>query len=757
MNARRLTSGHPGLIRLRPRMDSVHVTQGRTALVTATDGFVYPDGEQGLFSFETRHISEYRYLINGKPPQRVVSSHVRQHTWLGYYIAPPPGARGDDADAAQHSVELRLSRYVGDGVHEDLDITNYTGRPVEFTLTLLAGADFMDQGEIEKGRKQHGRCKRTWKKIKSSVWELTYDYRVSHRYAHQGDHGVGHFWRGTVLRIEKSGSPPVLRRSQQHSRIEFRLRLAPKESWHACVITTPIIDGKPRPSLYGCYSFFQANNPWEQRRETFLKEATAFHEPEEGTLSPIAVNALIQAKLDLDALRLHDLDRDDEAWVTAAGVPTYLAYFGRDTLAASWQASILGAEMMRGALREAQRWQGRKVDHWRDEEPGRLVHEVHCGPLALLGFNPKSRYYGAVTPSIYYGTVVGSLWHWTGDKKLVTPFIETALGALRWADRYLDLDGDGFYEYRTRSEQGMKNQGWKDSGDAIVYDDGRQVEDPIATCEMQAFVYASKLFMSDVLWSVGRKDVAKKLFREASELKKRFNDKFWMDDLNYIAMALDPKKRQVRSIGSDPGHCLASGIVDNALAPRFAKRFVAPDVFSGWGIRTLSSDHPSFNPFSYHRGTVWPVENGVFPLAMVRFGLYENAEMLCRALFEAASLFDFCRLPEVFSGHQRDQQHPFPAVYPRSDWPQAWSASSLFSAVQALLGLYPFAPFKTLIVNPRLPVWLPEITLTGLRVGKARVTIRFFRKKDGSSDYDVQDKRGTLHIIQQPSPWSLTG
>jgi glycogen debranching enzyme len=212
----------------------------------------------------------------------------------------------------------------------------------------------------------------------------------------------------------------------------------------------------------------------------------------------------------------------------------------------------------------------------------------------------------------------------------------------------------------------------------------------------------------------------------------------------------------VKSIGSDPGHCLASGIIDTSLAEKFVKRFVAPDLFSGWGIRTLSAEHPSFNPFSYHRGSVWPVENGVFPLATVRFGLYREAEMLCRSLFETAALFDYYRLPEVFSGHQRDQQHPFPAVYPRADWPQAWSASSLFCALQGLLGLYPYAPLKTLVVNPHLPGWLPEVILRGLRVGAARATIRFFRKPDGSSDYEILDKRGTLHVIQQPSPWSQT-
>jgi glycogen debranching enzyme len=273
---------------------------------------------------------------------------------------------------------------------------------------------------------------------------------------------------------------------------------------------------------------------------------------------------------------------------------------------------------------------------------------------------------------------------------------------------------------------------------------------------MQGFVYAAKLHLSGVLWWLGRTDEARKLFEQASELKKRFNDAFWMPRERFFCMGLDPKKRQIRSIGSDPGHCLTSGIVDTSLAPAVAERMMSEELFTGWGIRTLSSEHPAFNPFSYHRGSVWPVENGAFALAFLRFGLHDKVERLCRAMFEAASLFDYYRLPEVFAGHQRDSAHPFPALYPRADWPQAWSASSVFNLLQSLLGLFPYAPLKTLVVNPKLPEWLPEITVHGLRLGQARATIRFYRKADGTSDWQLLDKRGAMHILQQPSPWSLT-
>lgn len=348
------------------------------------------------------------------------------------------------------------------------------------------------------------------------------------------------------------------------------------------------------------------------------------------------------------------------------------------------------------------------------------------------------------------------LWHWTGDKELIRPLLDPALKALHWLDDYGDLDGDGFYEYQTRSIQGVENQAWKDSGDAIVYEDGSQVKPPIATRAEQGFVYIAKLLLSEVLWWLDAKQEAKRLYHEAAELKKRFNQAFWLEEEGFFALGLDAQKRPIRSITSNPGHCLATGIMDTSLARRTADRLMPHDLFSGWGIRTLSSQHPAYNPYSYHRGSVWPVEQGTFALAFMRYGLHQHLERLCRAQFDATALFDWYRLPEAFSGYPRDAEHPFPAFYPKANSPQAWSASAVFCFVQALLGLYPYAPLNMLFLDPHLPEWLPEITLGNLHVGDAVATIRFYRQPGGASSYRVLDKRGPLHIIRQPSPWSLT-
>jgi DNA-binding transcriptional regulator YhcF (GntR family) len=332
--------------------------------------------------------------------------------------------------------------------------------------------------------------------------------------------------------------------------------------------------------------------------------------------------------------------------------------------------------------------------------------------------------------------------------------VEPALAAIRWLDRDTGSDGDGFHRYRTRSPQGTRHQAWKDSGDAVVDENGCQVDPPIATCEEQAFVYIAKLHLSEVMWWLDRKEEARALYREAGELKKRFNEAFWMEREGTLAMAL-AGGRQIRAISSNPGHCIAAGIVDEGLVARAAERLLAPDLFSGWGVRTLSSDNPAYNPFSYHRGSVWPVEQGTFAFGFTRYGLHEDAERISGAQFEAAALFEFNRLPEVFSGHSRDREHPFPAFYPRANSPQAWSASAVITLLQAMLGLYPYAPLHLLLVDPHLPEWLPEITLSNLRVGGAAATIRFYRSGD-SSGYEVLDKRGALHVVRQPSPWSLT-
>ena len=747
------------LIRLHPREDSFEVSQGRCVLSTGLNGFIHSNTTDGFFVHQTRMLSCYHWRLDGKETMPVALSNVEQHSWLGYYVQAPhlkssfkDRGSGEMVEASERSVELRLSRTVGGGLHEDVDLTNYTQEHIEFELELDVAADFADQEETVRKRKQFGTLTENWRKNQQGGWELFFDYVAQHHYEHQGDVGDASIHRSVTIQVADCSTEPAYSGKQIH----FHVSLDPLASWHTCIRVIPQVENEPEYPLYDCYAFESSDNYFDKSRGHFLDEAAAFSAPNSNTLTSVVVNALEQAKHDLASLRLHDLDQNEHAWIMAAGIPIFIALFGRDTLTASCQAGMVSSQMIQGILPVLAKLQGTRVDDWRDEQPGRMLHEAHTGPLATLGFNPRARYYGSATTSGFYPFAVTELWHWTGDKELVRPFVEPALRALHWKDTWADLDGDGFSEYLTHSEQGTENQGWKDSGDAIVYEDGTQVKPPIAMCEEQAFLYVAKLHLSELLWWLDMKDEAHRLYHQASELKKRFNEAFWMEEEGFMAMGLDSKDRQIRSIASNPGLCLACGIIDDSRVQRVAERLLQDDMFSGWGVRTLSAEHPAFNPFSYHRGSVWPVEHATLALGFMRYGFHHCVQKIARGMFDAAALFDFQRLPEVLSGHQRDPRHPFPGMYPKTNWPQAWSSSTLFGLLQCMLGLYPYAPLHALFVDPYLPPWLPEITVSNLHVGEAVVAIRFFREHEDKTDYEVLDKRGHLHVVRQPSPWSLT-
>jgi glycogen debranching enzyme len=280
-----------------------------------------------------------------------------------------------------------------------------------------------------------------------------------------------------------------------------------------------------------------------------------------------------------------------------------------------------------------------------------------------------------------------------------------------------------------------------------VYPGGSQVADPIASCETQGYVYAAKIALANVLDHLGDAERARPLAGEAARLKRRFNEAFWLERPGTFAMCLDRAKRPIATIASDPGHCLGTGIVDAPRARRVAARLMQPDLFSGWGIRTLSERHPAYNPFSYHRGSVWPVENAIIARGLARFGFRHHLHRLARAQFEAAALFRGRRLPELFGGHRRDDDHPYPGLYPPANAPQAWSASAIVVWIEALLGLKPFAPKRVLFVDPALPEWLPELRLRGLRVGQATVDLRFWRgDRTGRTRVELEALDGDLAI-----------
>ena len=750
------------LVRIKPRSRTLYIAQDRTVLSTNREGFLEGDPETGLFFFQTRVLSRFLYRINGRKPYPVSLSAVQQHSCLGYYILRVPRDDNDQdilerpGSMTNETLELKVSRYVGTGMHEDIDLTNYGRFPTVFSFELEVDADFQDLIETSGERQQKGTTDKRWigRTEDSKSPELLFDYNAQREYHEQNENGTADFHAGMRIRFENASSAPVF----NETKIRFEIELQPKKNWHVCLQFLPSYQHKEYDPLFLCRSFANSNHWMEQKKNAFAAGSADFsaHPQQEHPLTAIVQSALSQAKNDLGTLRLFDLDVNGSGWVPAAGLPVYTGLYGRDVLTAAWQAAMLGPEIMRGALHHLARLQGKESNDWRDEDPGKMMHEARTGPLSQLNFIPNGLYYGSVTTSGFYSVILSELWHWTGDKALIAPFLEPALTALQWLERGSDLDSDGFYEYQTRSRKGLKNQGWKDSDDGILDENGNSISTPIATCEEQAFVYVAKLHLSEVLWWMDRKEEARLLYHQAQELRKRFSERFWLSEERYPALALDAQKRAIPTVASNAGHCVSAGILEQEYVVPTVQRMMSDELFSGWGIRTLSNQHPAFNPYSYHRGSVWPVEQATFVLGMVRYGLHAEAAQLARAFFEAASCFEYCRLPELFAGHQRDEDHPFPAAYPEACWPQAWSSSAVFGVIQSLLGLYPYAPLHMLIVDPHLPDWLPEITVKKLQVGRAIADIHFSRSSDGKTGFHVKRLEGPLHVIHQPSPWSIT-
>lgn len=437
-----------------------------------------------------------------------------------------------------------------------------------------------------------------------------------------------------------------------------------------------------------------------------------------------------QAIDDMGALRIYDLDVSETAWVPAAGVPWFVTLFGRDSLIVSYQNMAVSPGFARGALYRLAQYQGTEKVDWRDEQPGKIMHEIRFGELAFFHKIPFTPYYGTADATILYLIVLSETYRWTGDASLLTECCNIAEKCLDWIDHWGDLDGDGFQEYKTFSTLGYNNMAWKDGANAVVYRDGRQVPQPKGTCELQGYVYDAKLRMAEVFEVLGDHTKAQALRQQAQALKQRFNEVFWMADEGCYAFGIDPDKKQINAVASNAGQCLWSGIADQDKAVSTAKRLLQEDMWNGWGIRTLSCKNPAYNPYDYQLGSVWPHDNGIIAAGFKRYGLADEANQVICAQFEAIELFDSLRPPELYAGVPRESNMTgFPVLYPGgANIPQAWATGSIFHMVRTMLGLRADAPHHKLYVNPTLPEWLPDLELHDLCVGTCKLNLHFWRQ-----------------------------
>jgi glycogen debranching enzyme len=628
----------------------------------------------------------------------------------------------DAHGVSQRAIDVRLElRTRLDGMSAELTLANRSRERVRLAVSWVLSADFADVQEAHGGsREQH-----------ADVCAEPEPSGVRFRYAHP------ELPLETVIAVDGDGW------SWNAGRLERTVSLDPQQS-RRMILRVDAIDDASRLTDDGVEQRLKHVRRWRERLARVEIPAAADVQ-----------QLLQQAADDLGALAL--LDGPEDEWLAIqAGIPLYPALFGRDTLTAGWQAAMLDqGAMLAASLAKLGRMQSNRVYEWRDEQPGRIPYQVRQGPLARLDVNPYSAYYADFASPLMFVISLAHLFSWRGDTQCLKRHWDVARRILDWAREFGDRDGDGYLEYLTQSTKGTKNQGWKDSGNAILYEDGRPVPAPLATCELQGYWFAAQQLMAVMSWAMGERDNAKALWRSAIDLKERFNRDWWMVDEGFVALAMDADKRLARSITSNVGHCLASGIISDEHLPRVVGRLFAPDMFSGWGIRTLSTGHPSYNPLAYHLGTVWPVENATIAFGLRRFGFDARAVDLARAMIDLASLYERGRIPECVGGYARAEL-AHPGAYPRANPIQAWNQSAFPLLLHTILGLQPVATLGLLVVDPVLPPWLPEVVVRDLRLGGAVVTLRFWRDRAGESHAEVVRKRGTFHLLRQPPPESLT-
>ena len=688
-------------VKVGPPQLAIH--QGLAVFISEPDGGIAWPSDKGLYYNDTRLISAYAAYANGQVWDLLNSGAP---VYYGCRIFLTNRSFPSEAgEVPGRTLSLVISRVIDGGLHESHEITNFGRVPVVFNYEISIRSDFADVFEVKAGKiVRRGRINSSWSDENGT---LTTTYRN------------GDFLRGTCLHAI-ADSPAVW----VNGRLSFAVRLAPGATWRGQV-KVDLLDGDrvlAAPAdcvLNGSSAQGKELRDW---REGVLKLGSSVR---------LFERLFDQAVEDMAALRMPVEVGGRTVTVPAAGLPWFVALFGRDTLIVSLQTMTMSPEFARGTLRVLGAWQAEERDDYRDAEPGKILHELRRGELAALKLIPHTPYYGTADATPLYLMVLHAAWKATGDLDLVREHLAVARGCLDWIDQYGDRDGDGFQEYGTRSKQGYEDVGWKDSGEAVVDEHGKMVPGPKALCELQGYVFAAWRGMAEVFAALGDATRAAVLTAKADALYTRFNAAFWDEAGGFYAYCLDGMKRPVLSVASNPGHLLWCGIVPPGRAGRVVARLMAADMWSGWGIRTLSANNPSYNPFSYQNGSVWPHDNSLIALGFKRYGFHAEANRVAEDVNAAAGFFMQRELPELYAGVQRSDTN-FPVQYLGANVPQAWAAGSVFALVQAMLGLAPDAPGGRLVIDPVLPAWLPDVTLRGLRVGDQVFDIAFRREGDAT-------------------------
>jgi glycogen debranching enzyme len=646
----------------------VKVLDGNTFVVSDSRGDIEASltDPTGLFSFDSRFLSTWILTLNGER-LNPLSVDDLQYFESRFFLVPGTGTVYVDS-----KLSVIRRRAVGDGFHEELTILNHDTKPIGLTVRIEAGSDFADLFEVKDALEKKGRY---YARVDDGHLVLGYQREE--------------FRRETMI----SATAPA---KLDKRGLTFAVQIEPQGEWTTDldVVTAAGPGGRYiRPKYERGERRAQPN--MERSLERWLADAPRL----ESDADSLKVTYR-QSLIDLAALRFSPPVSGGQS-LPAAGLPWFMTMFGRDSIFTSLQALPFTPELAATTLRALGAWQGSRVDDFRDEDPGRILHELRYGEMTAFEERPHSPYYGSADASPLYVVLLDEYERWTGDRRLVRELESEARAALRWIDEYADLTGTGYVWYQRRNEEtGLENQCWKDSWDSISYHDGRLPGFPRATSELQGYAYDAKLRgarLARLVW----KDpaLADALEHQAADLKRRFNRDFWVKDREFFALALDTEGNQVDSLSSNNGHLLWSGIVDKSKAKAVARHLMGPRLFSGWGVRTLAEGEGRYNPIGYHVGTVWPFDNSFIAWGLRRYGFKEEAAQIAAGILDAAGFFDG-RLPEAFGGYERGVTK-YPVQYPTACSPQAWSTGTPLLLLRTMLGLEPID--ENLIVDPSLP------------------------------------------------------
>ncbi len=674
----------------------VTLLEGTTFCICDMSGDVRPGSAQGLFVRDTRLISRLELSINGHAPEPLApQSH---DPFACTFIGRMPPLAG----LADSTLLVTRKRELDDGMTEEITLRNMSAEPLPVSLRIAIAGDFADVFEVKEGR-AHGDG--------AGADGMT---AYADESAIRLNRECGSHLRGATITGSRR---PDAALEVSATQLTWHAVVPPHGRWTASLHITPTLNGRDLIVYRSAHVSADGSEPTrpEQRLADWLRQSPLVRATDARLAAVFAASTE-----DLGSLRIFDPEHTDRE-VIAAGAPWFMTIFGRDSLLTSWMILPLDPSLALGTLRTLASLQGSTTTPSTEEEPGKILHEMRFGMQASLWLGGSSVYYGSIDATPLFVMLLGELRRWGLERRIADELLPHADRALNWIVSYGDRDGDGFVEYARATELGLANQGWKDSFDGITFADGRIAEPPIALAEVQGYAYAAYLARSHFCTERDDAEGAAFWAQKAQDLKEKFNRAFWIPDKGYFALGLDKDKRQIDALASNMGHCLWTGIVDAGKAAAVARQLTGPDMFTGFGIRTLGASCGAYNPMSYHNGSVWPHDNAICAAGLMRYGFVREAQQVAVGILQAAEYFGG-RLPELFCGFDR-AEFAQPVRYPTSCSPQAWASATPFHLLRTLLRFDPSVPLGTLWCDPAIPAGFLPLRIESLHVAGARVSV----------------------------------